>query len=231
MKQAGPLITLLAPVIGHFKVGLELFVARGDASIQAIKTAGGRIMLDLKLHDIPETVKRAAQAAASKGDHIDFITAHAAGGKEMLKAAVEGAHNGNPNTDILAITVLTSEDLAVLEETGVTDVSVMAVVKRRALMAQEAGCCGVVASAQEAGELRKLLGPDMLIIVPGIRNPDGDAADQKRIGTPEAAIGDGASALVVGRPIRDAEDPRAAAEGFVAQIAAKLATMEQGAQS
>ena len=220
-EQAESLVEALKGQVGWFKVGLELFISQGPDIIRLIKskTAGGcRIFLDLKLHDIPATVGRATAAAASLG--VDLLTVHAEGGREMIRAAKDAAGD----TLIMAVTVLTSLDLS--EDMGLAPefTRPLNLVRLRARLAREAGCDGFVCSGQEAGAIRRDLGPEPLIITPGIRPGwslvDGD--DQKRVVTPETAIKDGSDLLVVGRPIRDAADPAAAAARVVKEISAAL---------
>jgi orotidine-5'-phosphate decarboxylase len=215
------LVEALQDQVGWFKVGLELFISQGPDIIRFIKKITGdrcRLFLDLKLHDIPATVGRATAAASALG--VDLLTIHAAGGREMVRAAKAAAGS----TLIMAVTVLTSLDLS--EDLGLAPefTRPLNLVRLRARLAREAGCDGFVCSGQEAGEVRRDLGPDPLIITPGIRPTwslvEGD--DQKRVVTPETAIRDGADLLVVGRPIRDAADPAAAAAKVVAEIAAAV---------
>jgi orotidine-5'-phosphate decarboxylase len=189
----------------RLKLGLELFCASGPEAVRAFVARGHEVFLDLKLHDIPETVRRAAAAAAAHG--ASLLTVHAAGGRQMIEAAVAGA---GTRCGILAVTVLTSLERADLEADGHPD-EVAALCVRRARLAVAAGAAGVVASPLEAAAIRAAIGPVPLIVTPGVR-PSGStgSADQKRIDTPEAALRAGASAVVVGRPIRDAADPRAA---------------------
>ena len=200
---------------GWVKVGLELFVAEGPSIVRALCAAGHRVMLDLKLHDIPETVSRSMQRAATLG--AELITVHAGGGARMLAAAA--AATAGTRARVLAVTVLTSmsdADLGAIDTRG----PIEALVGRRAALAVEAGCHGVVASPQEAKSLRAALPPGFLIVTPGIRPVGGDAGDQQRIATPRAARAAGADLIVVGRPIRDAADPAATAAAMVAELAA-----------
>jgi orotidine-5'-phosphate decarboxylase len=196
----------------RYKVGLELYVAEGKRLVEAVHKAGKRVFLDLKLHDIPETVRRAAEVASAMG--VELLTVHACGGKKMLEAAVAGAGK----TKVLAVTVLTSLDLADIRADGSAAASVEELVLRRAKLAAESGCAGVIASPLEAKAIREACGPGLLIVTPGIRLADG-GDDQKRVATPALARASGADAIVVGRPIRDAADRRAAAERFVSELA------------
>jgi orotidine-5'-phosphate decarboxylase len=203
----------LAPAVGVLKVGLELFVREGPAATRL--GTGSAIFLDLKLHDIPETVERAVDAAAALG--VRYLTAHAAGGTAMLARAVIAAARAASPLTILAVTVLTSLDGADLGAQGVAG-SPRDQVVRLGRMAWEAGVRGFVTSAAEVRGLREALGPQALLVTPGIRPTGSGAGDQKRVATPEQAIADGADLIVVGRPIRDAADRLAAAKGVVAEI-------------
>jgi orotidine-5'-phosphate decarboxylase len=193
-----------------YKVGLELFVAAGVPALERVRARGGRVFLDLKLHDIPETVARAVASAARLG--AELLTVHAAGGGEMLRRAVEAAGA----TRILAVTVLTSlgeEDLAADGLAG----PVAAAVARRARLAAGAGVAGLVCSPQEIREV-KAAAPSLLAVVPGVRPAGAALGDQKRVATPEAAIAAGADFLVVGRPIRDAPRPVEAFAALVREV-------------
>ena len=190
-----------------YKVGLELYTRVGPAVVQELKARGKKVFLDLKLHDIPNTVAQAVRAAAAL--EVDLLTLHATGGLPMMQAAQEAAGD---QVDLLAVTLLTSlapSDVELIW--GRTLNSVREEVVRLGGLAQQAGLSGVVASAQEARDLRRALGPDRHIVTPGIRMPGGDTHDQARVATPENAVRDGASHLVVGRAITQAADPRLAA--------------------
>lgn len=210
-------VDALRGVCRWYKIGLELFIAGGPPIVAAVQARGGRVFLDLKLHDIPETVARAVQAAGDLG--VELITVHAAGGVEMVRRAAAGP------VRVLAVTVLTSLDLADLAPLGVSAPSIEALVVRRAQLCLAAGAAGVVASPREVRALRAACGPDFLLVTPGVRAaaPDQAAAgrdDQKRIGLARQAIAEGADLLVVGRPVRDAQDPVAAAQALLRDIAA-----------
>lgn len=214
--EAEALAVALAGAASVLKVGLELFTAAGPDAARAISRRG-KLFLDLKLHDIPHTVERAAREAAKVG--ASYLTVHAAGGRAMIEAAVRGAGAG---VDVLAVTVLTSltaEDLADIGLAGSTSTAAL----RLARLAIDAGASGLVCSPEEVAPLRAALGPEPLLVVPGIRPAGAEARDQKRIGTPRDAMRAGASLLVVGRPIREADSPRAAAEAIVREIASGLA--------
>lgn len=202
---------------GVLKVGLELFVSEGPKSVGLGRELGCDVFLDLKLHDIPETVERAVASAAGLG--VRYLTLHASGGPRMLEAAARRAERENTGLTLLAVTVLTSLDASDLAKTGVSD-SPAKHALRLALLAQQSGVRGLVCSVAEVGELRRELGPSAILVTPGIRpagSPGSD--DQKRVGTPADAIRAGSSLLVVGRPIRDAADPAAAAAAVVREIA------------
>ncbi|HEY3358106.1 MAG TPA: orotidine-5'-phosphate decarboxylase [Polyangia bacterium] len=199
--------------VGLFKIGLELFSACGPEAIRWVQ-ARGRVFLDLKLHDIPETVGRAMAAATKHG--VELVTVHASGGRAMLVRAAEAAHAAG--TRVVAVTALTSLDDHDLEETG--QIGPLAdLVAARARLAQEAGCDGVVASPHEVAAIRAACGPAFLIVTPGVRPQGADVADQKRVATPAAALAAGADYLVIGRPITGAKDPRAAARAISAELA------------
>jgi len=200
--------------VGVLKVGLELFVREGPAAIALGSQLGCDVFLDLKLHDIPETVERAVASAAAHG--VRFLTLHAGGGQAMLARAAERVQG--TQLTLLAVTVLTSLDARDLDQLGVA-ASPSEHARRLAQLGWAAGVKGFVCSTQKIAILRRELGSDAFLVTPGIR-PAGPAADdQKRTGTPASAIADGSSLLVVGRPIRDAADPAAAARAIADEIA------------
>jgi len=203
--------------VGVVKVGLELFTQEGPAALALGEAAGAGVFLDLKLHDIPATVGRSIAAVsrlAGEGTPIELLTVHASGGRAMLEAAVQNARG----FEIVAVTVLTSLDADDLAAMGVGG-PVSDQVKRLAESAWQAGVRAFVCSPAEAPLLREALGPDAKLITPGVRPAGSAAQDQKRVCTPKDAIVKGADMLVVGRPIRDAADPAAAADAIVAEIA------------
>ncbi len=201
--------------INWFKVGLELFCAAGPPPLAVLREAKKRVFLDLKLHDIPRTVHRAVLAASRHG--VELLTIHSCGGAAMLKEAANAAKiassKGNP-IKLLAVTVLTSMDENDLVTTGVHR-KPAAQALALAELAFSCGIDGVVCSVHEAAALRAALGPDALIVTPGIRLPGDTAGDQKRIATPRAACDAGATHIVVGRPILEAPDPANAYRNIV----------------
>jgi len=199
----------------YYKVGLQLYTAEGPQVVRDLVGSGRQVFLDLKLHDIPNTVGAAVKEAAKLG--VSMLTVHAPGGGKMLHAAVDAARNTNASPMILAVTVLTSLDSRDLEHAGVRG-SVVDQVSRLAALAISSGCHGVVASAQEAGTLRSEFGDDFLIVTPGVRPAGRGHGDQARVVTPAEAIASGASFIVVGRPITEALDPAAEAREILAQI-------------
>ncbi|MSP61997.1 MAG: orotidine-5'-phosphate decarboxylase [Myxococcales bacterium] len=228
VEEALVLCDTLAGLVTRFKIGLELFTAGGPLAVAAVRARGMRVFLDLKIHDIPETARRAARAAAATG--AELITVHTAGGPAMLAAAVEGARHGG-GAGVLAVTVLTSLDALELARIGTVGTGAGAVhdlVLKRAEVAQAAGCVGVIASPREVKAIRALCGPGFLIVTPGVRSHDGGGEndDQKRTGSAGQAISDGADAVVVGRQVRDAAQPRSEALILLDQIA--LAALGSG---
>lgn len=210
-KDALDLVRRLGDSVGMYKVGLELFAASGPAFARELLAEGRGVFLDLKLYDIPETVKRATARVAELG--VDLLTIHAS--FSVMRGAVEG--RGDARLRLLGVTVLTSFDEHDLADLG-SSKSVAELVEQRAGKAREAGMDGIVCSPLEAAAMRRLLGPDKLLVVPGIRSAGVDAGDQKRIATPREAIAAGASYLVVGRQITRAADPRAEAQRILAEI-------------
>jgi len=202
-------VDLLGDAVSFYKIGLELFSAEGPGVVAAVKARGKKVFLDLKLHDIPRTVERAVKAGAALG--VDLMTIHAVGGQAMIRAAKEAARSAGDNAPkILAVTVLTSLDQNDLTDIGVSR-EVRAQVEALGAFAFEHGADGVVCSPREVRQLRMLLGPDALLVTPGVRPAGADVGDQKRVTTPAQAVRDGSSYLVIGRPILEAADPRAAA--------------------
>jgi orotidine-5'-phosphate decarboxylase len=197
-----------------YKVGMQLYTAEGPQLVRDLVASGRRVFLDLKYHDIPNTVEGAVREAAQLG--VSMLTVHATGGGKMLRAAVNAAHIA-PGLMVLAVTVLTSMDESDLEKIGIHG-TVAASVTRLATIALASGCQGVVASAREAAGLRGELGNDFAIVTPGVRPAGTGHGDQVRVVTPSEAIAAGASHIVVGRPITEAADPAAEAQAILGQI-------------
>jgi len=213
---------LVAPEAGVLKVGLEAFVAEGPSLVRELVATGADVFLDLKLHDIPNTVGRAAAAAVATGAAI--VNCHASGGLDMLRAFGDGgreaaAKTGRPAPKLVAVTVLTSLDAGALLAIGLSGAPRDAAV-RLASLAKEAGLDGVVCSPEEIAAIRAACGKDFLLVVPGVRPAGAAPGDQKRVATPAHAIRAGADLLVVGRPITGAADPAAVARAVTAEIAA-----------
>jgi orotidine-5'-phosphate decarboxylase len=214
---ARALVDRLSGRVGMFKVGSQIFTAAGPELVREIVGRGEKVFLDLKFHDIPNTVAGAVASASRLG--VSLVDVHGLGGKAMMEAAV-GALPAM-GTRLLAITILTSHDDETLGEIGVNG-SVAESVRRLAELAKEAGTDGVVASPQEVGTIRQACGSDFLIVTPGIRPAGAALGDQARPATPAAALAAGADFLVVGRPITEAADPGAAADAIVAEMESAL---------
>ena len=213
---AKKIVAAVGDSVRYFKVGLQLYTAEGPQIVRDLVTSGRQVFLDLKLHDIPNTV--AAAVAEASQLRVSMLTVHASGGGKMLRAAAEAARLTSPSPWILAVTVLTSLEQRDLENAGVRG-TLVDQVSRLAALAIASGCHGVVASAHEASTLRAELGDDFLIVTPGVRPAGRDHGDQVRVVTPAEAIAAGASHIVVGRPITEAADPAAEAREILAQIA------------
>jgi orotidine-5'-phosphate decarboxylase len=210
----------IAPAVGAFKIGKELFVAAGPDIVKRVRATGASVFLDLKFHDIPNTVARAV-ASATRLD-VQMLTIHTSGGGEMMRAAEKSAQDtarslGRPAPLVLGVTVLTSMDSNSLSEIG-CEANVGQQVARLAALAVKSGLRGLVCSPLEIAELRRLLPAEIQLVTPGIRTGAEKADDQKRTLTPREAIQAGASWLVVGRPIYAAENPRAAAEKILESL-------------
>ncbi len=221
LDEARRLADRLAGAVGYLKLGLQFYTANGPAGVAALADSGLPVFLDLKFHDIPNTVAGAVRAAAVAGPAM--LTVHAAGGAAMMRGAAAAAMRlappaGNARPKLVAVTVLTSFDRADAESVGLAG-SVEDLVKRSAALAQDCGLDGVVASAREIAMLRSACGPDFTLVVPGIRPGWASADDQKRIVTPAEAVRQGADYLVIGRPITRAEDPADAARRIAAEMA------------
>jgi orotidine-5'-phosphate decarboxylase len=198
------LVARLDPALCRLKVGKELFTVAGPQLVEQLQQRGFEVFLDLKFHDIPNTTAQACKAAASLG--VWMVNVHASGGRRMMEAAREGLANFAKRPKLIAVTVLTSMAQADLAELGIT-VSPAEQVLRLAALTQASGLDGVVCSAQEAALLRKQAGAGFCLVTPGIRPADATADDQSRIMTPRAALENGSSYLVIGRPITKAADP------------------------
>jgi len=198
-----------------YKVGMQLYTAEGPQIVRDLVASGRRVFLDLKYHDIPNTVAAAVNEAAKLG--VSLLTVHAGGGGKMLRAATEAAA-ATPALKVLAVTVLTSMDHNDLDKVGVHG-NVVDQVLRLAALALANGCQGVVASAREAAELRRELGDEFEIVTPGVRPAGSSHGDQARVVTPEDAMAAGATRIVVGRPITEACDPAAEARNILGQMA------------
>jgi orotidine-5'-phosphate decarboxylase len=218
MATARDQVALLAGRVGVFKVGLELFIKEGPEVVKMVHGEGGQVFLDLKLHDIPATMTAGIRSAAALGTR--FLTVHS----EAVMGAKTPMGEIAPGLLVLGVTALTSLGSGALSAMGLKDslCDPARLVLKRARMAYQAGCAGVVCSANEARRVRAEYGPDFLIITPGIRPADAGADDQARVATPAQAIKDGADYLVIGRPIRNAADPVAAAGRIAEEIASAI---------
>jgi orotidine-5'-phosphate decarboxylase len=213
--QARQIVQSIGEAATTYKIGKQLFTAEGPQVVRDLVSSGRKVFLDLKYHDIPNTVAAAVKSAAELG--VSMLTVHASGGSKMLKAAVEAASQSAAQPMVLAVTVLTSLSEPDLEEVGVAG-NVLSGVLRLGTLARAAGCGGLVASAHEARELRKALGEGFAIVTPGVRPAGTSAGDQARVVTPKDAIAAGATYLVVGRPILEAQNPAGAAQQIALEI-------------
>jgi orotidine-5'-phosphate decarboxylase len=219
MAEAARWAEILTPHVGMFKVGKQLFTACGPAVVRAILDRGGEVFLDLKYHDIPNTVAMASIEAARLG--VSLFNLHALGGYEMMSRTVEALDKEFPNgrtSRVLAVTILTSSNEETLRGVGIA-LPVPEMVVKLALLAKKAGIDGVVASPLEIPLIREACGDDFLIVTPGVRPASASKDDQKRIMTPAEAVKGGASYLVIGRPISAAQEPVTAAESIISEIA------------
>ena len=212
-EAALAMVDRLSGAVGMFKVGSQLFGAGGPSLVRELIERGEKVFLDLKYHDIPNTVGSAVAVAAKLG--VSLVDVHALGGRAMIEAAA--AALPNVGTRLLAITVLTSHDRNWLGEVGLTR-DIPDAVRRLALLARDSGAHGVVASPHEIALVRETCGPDFLVVTPGIRPAGAEAGDQSRAATPATAISAGADYIVVGRPILSAPDPRAAADAIASEM-------------
>ena len=219
-EQALTLAEQIAPAVGAFKIGSELFTSAGPDIVKKIRATGASVFLDLKFHDIPNTVAKAVASAVQLD--VQMLTVHTSGGFEMLRAAEKAVEEiawklGRIPPLVLGVTVLTSLDAGALREIGL-DVNVEYQVRRLATVAVKAGLRGLVCSPQEVVKLRQILPPSMQLVTPGIRTGAEKVDDQKRTLTPREAMAAGANWLVIGRPIYAAENPRAAAEKILESL-------------
>jgi|SRR3989338_2160357 len=209
IKELERLLDVLSPYIKIFKVGMELFYSCGPKAVDAIKKYDREVFLDLKFYDIPNTVRASSQAVTRLG--VYMFNVHASGGMDMMKAALEGAEEesdrlGVDRPKILGVTLLTSMDNKALSQTGIEQSPEEQVLKL-ARLTKDSGLDGVIASPQEAMQVRKDIGKDFLIVSPGVRPDGAEKDDQKRIATPKKAIASGADYIVIGRPVTKAKDP------------------------
>lgn len=218
-ERAMQMVNQLGDSVGFYKVGLEVFTAAGPDLVKELVSQGKKVFLDLKLHEIPNSVAGGVRSAAALG--ASMVTVHASSGPEALRMAGEVQSQSHGLT-VLAVTVLTSLSAQDMQTIGF-NISPEEQVLRLARLAMQNGCGGVVASPQEAAALRQALGPMSAVVTPGIRPQGSDVGDQQRIATPAAAIQAGASHLVVGRPITQAKSPRAAAEAVLREVEDSLA--------
>ena len=203
--------------VRFYKIGLELFTAEGPDVVKAVKDLGKKVFLDLKFHDIPRTVERAVRSGGKLG--VDLMTIHSVGGRAMIRAAADAAAEfGEAGPKILAVTVLTSLDKNDLADAGITGRTPAEQVAAMARFATDCGAHGLVCSPQEVGALSKALKAGTLFITPGVRPAGAAVGDQKRVATPADAVRDGATHLVVGRPVLAAEDPAGAARAILAEM-------------
>jgi orotidine-5'-phosphate decarboxylase len=215
VEAARKIVAAVGDSAHAYKVGMQLYTAEGPAIVHELVGSGRRVFLDLKYHDIPNTVGAAVREGAQLG--VSMLTVHASGGGKMLRAAVEAGHAVNPGLLVLAVTVLTSLDDVELGKIGMRG-GVLEEVLRLAALALSNGCQGVVASAQEAAALREEFGHDFVIVTPGVRLAGSGPHDQARVVTPAEAIAAGASYIVVGRPVTEASDPAAEARAILGQV-------------
>lgn len=213
-SQAQKIVSSLGDTVGFYKVGMQLYTAEGPAIVRELVGSGRRIFLDLKYHDIPNTVAAAVREAGKLG--VSLLTVHGSGGSKMLRAATEAARESNPAMKVVAVTVLTSMDQDDLNEIMHGNLGEQVVYL--AGLALRAGCHGVVSSAREGRAMRTRLGNDFLVVTPGVRPAGGAHGDQARVVTPAEAIAAGSTHLVVGRPITAAANPAQAAEEIIREI-------------
>jgi orotidine-5'-phosphate decarboxylase len=215
-EKAVALASELKDHVGLYKIGKALFTSAGPDVVAMVTEAGGKVFLDLKYHDIPNTVKGASRAAALLG--VAMFNIHCAGGRAMMEAAVDGAKSGGKPPLVIGVTVLTSLDQEILKEEVGLDIPLQDLVRKYALLAKDAGLDGVVASPKEIGIVKEACGKDFLVITPGIRPRWASKDDQKRTNAPSDAIRAGADYLVIGRPISASPDRKRAAQKILEEI-------------
>ena len=218
-EEAVAQVKRIGDPVGFYKIGLELFTAEGPDVVKAVKDLGKKVFLDLKFHDIPRTVERAVRSGGKLG--VDLMTIHSVGGRAMIRAAADAAAEfGEVRPRILAVTVLTSLDKTDLVDVGIVGRTPAEQVAAMACFATENGADGLVSSPMEVGALSRTLKSGTLFVTPGVRPAGSAVGDQKRVATPADAVRDGATHLVVGRPILAAPDPTAAARTILAEMGA-----------
>ncbi|XOV87370.1 MAG: orotidine-5'-phosphate decarboxylase [Pseudomonadota bacterium] len=218
-SEMNAIVEALGSRVNHYKIGHQLFTAEGPRTIARLKELGKQVFLDLKLHEIPNSVSSAVISAGRHG--VDMLTLHASGGSDMMTAAVE-ASSRFAGMKIIALTVVTGLSDADLATIGVSD-GCEAQVARLGKLAQSCGCHGLVSSPREVTMLRKLLGSSILLVTPGVRPSGAEHNDQARVDTPSGALRAGASYIVVGRPVVAAEQPEQAVDEIVAEMEASVA--------
>lgn len=216
LKKAKALVDKLYPLVEIFKVGSQLFTAYGPEAVKMVHKKGAKVFLDLKFHDIPNTVAKAVKAAKEMG--VFMVNTHASGGKRMMEAAVSA--RGRKGPILLAVTVLSSLDAKALTDIGIKRLP-LTYAKNLALLAKFAGLDGIICSAWEITAIRRACGRRFIIVTPGIRPAKGKRQDQKRIATPEYALQHGADYIVVGRPITESKDPRSATRAMLSKISGR----------
>lgn len=221
LAEAERMMDRLAGVVSYFKIGFQLFTAAGPGAVEAVKRRDAKVFLDLKYHDIPNTVASAVSSAAGLG--VDMVNLHASGGRAMMAAAAAAASKSSHRPLLLAVTALTSLDGRGLEEiTGLAGLSVEQHVVRLATLARESGLDGAVASPREILPIRNKLGRDFVVLTPGIRPSGSPDDDQARKATPAEAVAMGADYIVVGRPVTRAADPLKAAREIIEEMSDAL---------
>jgi len=210
------LILKTSPSVGVYKLGLEQFTRFGPPALEMVRSGGSKIFLDLKFHDIPNTVAKAVEAACEL--NVDYLTIHTQGGIQMMKAAADAASKAVNRPKILGVTLLTSIDQTMLNNELGVDLTTDKYVVHLAQKAVEAGLDGLVCSAADLQKVKPILPPQFEVVTPGIRPAGADVNDQKRVATPQWAIENGATLLVIGRPITGAGDPGAAAQKILEEI-------------